>query len=294
MGELTAEVLGGPRCVLGEGPAWHAEADVLGWVDILGKQFHSATLDANGALGEVRTVDVGDHLGAAVPVASGGWLLCMGTGFAHLADDGSIAPLAQPEAAYTGEIRMNDAKCDPRGRLWAGSMAFDESQRRGTLYRVGLDGAVTAMVAPVGVSNGLGWTPDLRTMFYADTGDNTISAFPFEAEAGSLGERRVIFRGSGDARPDGMSTDDSGEIWAAFWDSGTIRHLDGAGADVSVVRVPVQRTSSCCFAGPNRDLLVITTGQLGDDDDPDAGRLFVVRPGVTGPAATAFAGTLPR
>lgn len=294
MGDLTADVLGGPRCVLGEGPAWDAVNGVLGWVDILGRRFHRAMLDADGTLGEVRTVDVDGDLGAAVPVASGGWLLCIGTGFAHLAEDDTITLLAQPEAAAAGDIRMNDAKCDPQGRLWAGSMAYDESQRRGTLYRVGLDGSVAPMVTPVGVSNGLGWTPDARTVFYADTGDNTISSFPFDPEAGSLGERRFIFRGSDDVRPDGLTTDDNGEIWAAFWDSGTVRHLDGAGAVQAVVRVPVRRTSSCCFAGPDRDLLVITTGRIGDDNHADAGRLFAVRPGVTGPAAAAFAGTLPR
>jgi sugar lactone lactonase YvrE len=294
--ELAAELLGGPSCQLGEGPVWHAERQELGWVDILGQALHRATIDAEGRLGEVRTITVADHLSAAVPVAEprGGWLLAVGPGFAYLGPDDTLTELAQPEADRRGANRMNDGKCDPAGRWWIGSMSYTGAPDHGSLYRVDLDGSVTAVLTGVGCSNGLGWSLDGRTMYYNDTTARTLSAFDFDPATGGLGHRRVLADHIAGFLPDGLTTDDAGGIWSASWDEGTIRHYDPAGTLVGRVRVPVQRTSSCCFAGPRRDLLVITTGRIPDQDEPDAGRLFMVRPGVTGPAATPFAGQLPR
>lgn len=290
MDQFTAELLGGPVSALAEGPVWHAEAGELAWIDILGKALHRAPFSPGGRLGEVRTTPLPGHIGAAVPVAGpvGGWLLAMEQGFSHLADDGTLRTLAQPEAESGGANRMNDAKCDPRGRWWAGSMAYDESQKgRGTLYRVDLDGSVTPMLPGRSVSNGLGWTADERTMFFADTGEPTLSTFAFDPDAGTIGERRVIVADP-DLQPDGLTMDDEDHAWAACWDGGEIRRYDTGGQLLASVRVPVSRTSSCCFVG---DLLVITTGEV--PGERDSGRLFVARPGVSGPAAVRFAGALP-
>ena len=292
----TAQLLGGPACELGEGPVWHAEAQELGWVDILGKALHRATLDAEGTLGPVRTTHVGGHLGAAVPVSGpdGGWLLAIAQGFAHLAEDGTLTPLAQPEAASGGGNRMNDAKADPRGRWWAGSMSYGESDAAGSLYRVDLDGSVTPMLTGTSVSNGLGWSPDGKAMYFNDSGTRTLSSFAFDVETGEISDQRILVRGTPESTPDGLTMDDEGCVWTALWDGGSVHRYDPDGELLEVVTVPVQRTSSCCFAGPDRDQLVITTGQVPDKPEADAGRLFVVRPGVTGPPADRFAGTLPR
>jgi sugar lactone lactonase YvrE len=89
--------------------------------------------------------------------------------------------------------------------------------------------------------------------------------------------------------PDGLCVDELDTVWSVWWDHGAVRRYDATGQLLQTVRVPVPRTSSCCFAGRNRDLLVITTGRT---DESDSGRLFVARPGVSGPAATRFAGNL--
>lgn len=293
MPTLTAAALGGPRCELGEGPTWHAQAGELLWVDILGMALHRATLSAAGELGDVRTTDVGGHLGAVVPVASGGVLLALAQGFALLADDGTITGLAQPEAASAGANRMNDAKCDARGRWWAGSMAYDNHAGAGTLYRVEIDGAVTTVLPDRTVANGLGWSPAGTTMYFNDSGAHTLSAYDFDGETGALSAERVLVRGTSASTPDGLTTDDDDTVWTAWWDGGAVRRYDGAGRLLAQVRVPVQRTSSCCFAGPDRDLLVITTGVTEGRDEPDAGRLFLARVGATGPASVPFAGALP-
>lgn len=290
MNELTAQLLGGPVCTLGEGPTWDAESQELSWVDILGHKLHRARLSADGVLGEVTTHHVPGDLGAAVRVAGGGWLLAMAQGFSFLAEDGTVTQLAQPEAKSEGAARMNDAHTDPRGRWWAGSMAYG-SGTIGSLYRVDLDGSVTAMLENVGTANGLGWSRDSRTMVFNDTGARTLTAYDYDLETGTIANPRLIAEGF---RPDGLTTDDEDTVWTANWDAHEIRHYDLSGAQLPGVRVPVQRTSSCCFAGPDRDLLVITTGVVDGKPEQDAGRLFLALPGVSGPATVRFAGELPR
>lgn len=114
----------------------------------------------------------GLHVAAALPLRAreDGWLLAAGSGFGHLAADGTVRILAEPEAAQRGVVRMNDAKCDPAGRLWAGSMGYDERPGAGSLFRVDLDGSVTRVLRDRQISNGIDWSPDARTMYYADSG----------------------------------------------------------------------------------------------------------------------------
>jgi sugar lactone lactonase YvrE len=285
-----AELLGGPVCELGEGPTWDAERQELTWVDILGRAVHRAWLDRDGRLGEVRSTELPAHVGSAIPAAGGGWILGMGPGLAHLAEDGTVERLVDL-APTDGTVRMNDAKCDAAGRWWGGSMAYDESRRVGSLYRVDLDGSAHEILTGVGVSNGLGWTADGRTMFFNDSGIETFSVFDFDAATGTPTNRRILTDGSDGFIPDGLTVDDHDTAWSVWWDHGTVRRYDPAGTLLGTVSVPVPRTSSCCFAGPDRDLLVITTGHTGE---PDSGRLFVARPGVTGPAAARFTGRFPR
>jgi sugar lactone lactonase YvrE len=116
--------------LLSEGPRWHEERHELLWVDILGCQLQRGTLSADGALERVETISVDRHVGAVAPAARGGYLLAAGTGFLYVDDTGSVHELAQPEAGRTG-VRMNDGACDPQGRFWAGTMAYDESPGAG-------------------------------------------------------------------------------------------------------------------------------------------------------------------
>lgn len=284
-----AELLGGPVCELGEGPTWDAERQELTWVDILGRAVHRAAIDRDGRLGEVHSTAVPAHVGSAIPAAAGGWILGMGPGLAHLRPDGAVEKLVEL-APTDGSMRMNDAKCDAAGRWWGGSMTYDETQRLGSLYRVDTDGSVHEILTGVGVSNGLGWTADGRTMFFNDSGAETFSVFDFDAATGIPTNRRVLTDGSDGYVPDGLTVDDHDTVWSVWWDNGTVRRYDAAGTLLATVTVPVRRTTSCCFAGPDLDMLVITTGRL---DEPDSGRLFVARPGVTGPAATRFTGRFP-
>jgi sugar lactone lactonase YvrE len=193
---------------------------------------------------------------------------------------------------------MNDGACDPQGRFWAGSMAYDESKVAGSLYRMDLDGSVHRVLTGVGVSNGLGWSPDARTMYHADSGTYRITAYPFDPGDGSLGAGRTfVATEPAEGACDGLAVDDEGGVWTALWDGGVVRRYAPDGRLVTELLLPVSRPTACCFVGPTRDLLVITSAAAGlppqrQRAEPDAGRLFGCRVAVTGPPAVAYAGSL--
>lgn len=284
--------------VHGEGPTWDADRQELLWVDITRGQVRRATVSAEGALAEVGVHRGGDAVGVVVPAADGGWLLGADGGFTHLSPTGGATVLVELAAeGPAANTRMNDGAVDPAGRFLAGTMAFDESPGAGSLYRVDLDGSVHTVLRDLTVSNGIEWTADGRTVFLADSGAATVTAYPYDVATGEFGEGRVVIDLSDDdaGAPDGLTVDDEDHLWVAVWGGGQVRRYTPAGEQVAVVTVPAANTSSCAFAGPARDLLVISTSTQGLTDadraaQPDAGRLFTARPGVTGRAAGVYRG----
>lgn len=287
--ELVAEPCSSVRVAHAEGPFWSGSR--LGWVDIpTGTLWHASY--EGGALTDARSYEVGRPLGAAVP-AEGGWLLAAGAGFYRLAEDGAVTRLTE-DLADASVIRMNDGKVDPRGRFFAGTMAYDESPGVASFYAY--DGAVREVLDGVTISNGLGWSPDHRTMYYIDTPTRRVDAFDYDEETGAVRNRRPLFEVDGD--PDGMTVDDEGLLWVAVWGGGEVRRYEPSGKLAARVRVAATNTTSCCFGGPDGGTLFITTSRQDltpeqERAEPDAGRVFHVSPGVTGPPATTFAGTLP-
>jgi sugar lactone lactonase YvrE len=284
--ELTAEPCSPVRVEHAEGPFWHANR--LGWVDIMAGRLWLAGFDGT-SLSEPQSHDVGRPLGAAVPHIGGGWVLAAGTAFYALDEDGIVAPLTG-DLADPSVVRMNDGKCDPAGRFWAGTMAYDESPGAGALYV--FDGTVRTVLTGVTISNGLGWSPDHRTMYYIDTPTGRVDAFDYDEETGDVSGRRPFAEVDGGS-PDGMTVDDEGFLWVALWGGGAVRRYDPSGRPAGTVRVPATNVTSCCFGGPGGSTLFVTTSQQGLSPDqqaaePDAGRIFRVDPGVTGPPATPF------
>ena len=161
---------------LGEGARWDAAAGELVWVDILAGVLLRAVEDGGG-LRTVAAVEIGEPLGAAAPVAGGGWLLAAGRGFRHLGPDGELTALLDTEPEG---VRMNDAAADPQGRFWAGSMADDQRPGAGRLLRCDPDGTVRVVLPAATVANGLGWSPDGRTLYHADSGLGVVTAYPVD------------------------------------------------------------------------------------------------------------------
>lgn len=285
-------------CELGEGPHWDSARRHLLWVDILGERVHVGAVSGR-AVELVRTIEVGRHVGAVVPWDRGGWLAAAAAGFIHISEDGAVTELAQPEAESPVSTRMNDGKCDPQGRFWAGSMAYDESPGAGSLYRVDLDGSVARVLDGVTISNGTGWSPDGTTMYYTDTGPGQIVAYDFDPVTGAIANPRDLLAGrAGPGAPDGVTVDSEGCIWTALWGGGAVLRLDPTGRVVGEVDVPVTQPTSCCFGGPDLDTLFITSARVGLSPDAlgtqaEAGMLLACSPGVQGLQAHSFTGELP-
>jgi sugar lactone lactonase YvrE len=271
-----------PRAgLLSEGPRWDDERGELLWVDIVGSRLHRARVGADGQLDEVASVQFDRHVGAVAPAAGGGYVLAAGPGFLFLEVSGDIVELAQPEAGRS-HVRMNDGACDPQGRFWAGTMAYDESEGAGVLYRLELDGTCTTVVTGLTISNGIGWSPDGAAMYLSDSGTATVDVFDFDPVSGDLGARRTIVEiAAAGIAPDGLTVDLAGNIWVALWGGGAVQCFSPDGSLLSTVAMPVDRPTSCAFGGPDRATLFITTAREGLDEtamarQPDAGRVFRV------------------
>ena len=280
-----------------EGPSWDARTGRLTWVDQFPGLVCVADYDATTAsLRPTRTYDVGHTVGAVVPTsgADDGWLLACASGYAHLAVDGSVTLLAQPEPALVTPMRMNDGKCDRQGRFWAGSMAWDKREGVGSLYRLDPDLTVTVALTGTTISNGMAWAPDDQHVYYIDTPTRRIDRFVVSPE-GELSSRvPVVVIEDGAGFPDGMCIDAEGCLWVALWDGYAVRRYAPDGELLAVVDVEAPQVTSCCFGGDDGRTLFVTTSQEDMDAEtrgrhPHAGKLFAVTVDVGGPPAASFA-----
>jgi sugar lactone lactonase YvrE len=285
--------------ILSEGPRWHEERQELLWVDILGRKLHRGTLATDGALERVETISFDRHIGAVAPAIGGGYVLAAGPGYLFIDDDGAVHELAQPEEGRP-DVRMNDGACDPQGRFWAGTMAYDESPGAGSLYRLELDGTCTTVLTGLTVSNGIGWSPDGTTVYLNDSGTGLLDAFRFDGDTGAISDRRTLVHieepGVG---PDGLAVDEEGGIWVALWGGAAVNRYGPDGSLLATVPMPVQRPTSCAFGGPDRSTLFVTSarndlGAAPVEDQPDAGRVFAIDGlGVRGLPCLPYRGQTP-
>ena len=289
----TPELVQDARAVLGEGPAWDAAAAELLWVDILSRRVHRYRPEDGSDI----TIEMPSHVSAVAPRAGGGFILTLRDGF-WLLDPGASVP--RPYRLINTDqpgIRFNDGKVDAAGRFWAGTMAYDLTEGAAALYRLDPDGSLTTMLQGVTISNGITWTADGRTMYYIDTPTRRIDAFDADPASGAIGGRRTVVQLPDDVAgvPDGMTIDDEGGLWVALWDGWAVHRYLPDGTRDAIVPMPVARPSSCAFGGPDLSDLYITTARPGDltevpPDQPGAGGLFRVRPGVRGIRSTPFGG----
>ncbi|MBF4621140.1 SMP-30/gluconolactonase/LRE family protein [Clavibacter sp. VKM Ac-2542] len=282
-----------------EAPLWDAARGTLLWADQYVGIVREATLDpVTLAVGPVTETHVGGPVGAVVRHADGGHVLAARDGFVRLSGDGELIPMVDVLPADGIRRRMNDGEVDPRGRLWAGSMAFDKTPGAGALYLLDR-GRATTVLEGVTISNGTAFSADGSEMLYIDTTTQQVRRFRVTDDDGSgrpgLADPEVVVEiDPADGHPDGMCVDDEGFLWVALWGGSEVRRYSPTGEHVGSVRVDAPQVSSCAFVGPDRDILLITTSQEGYSPEdsarhPRAGMLFAVRPGVTGPAASAYA-----
>ena len=290
--EVSVELLLDAHALVGEGPVWDDASGTLVWVDIMSNAVHRY----DPATGRDVAIDVGQQVGAAVlRRGRSGLVLALRDGFGMLDEGSGQVQLVAAVEADVPANRMNDGKCDPGGRFWAGTMAFKVAPGVAALYRLDPDLQVHRMLSGVTLSNGLGWSPDGRQMYYIDSTTQGVDVFDFEPSDGSLGERRrLITIPPDEGLPDGMTVDAEGGLWIALHGSGSIRRYTPDGRVDRVVRVPPTMVTCCAFGGPDLTDLYITTMSLGLSEErrraqPLAGGLFRCRPGVRGLPPHRFA-----
>jgi sugar lactone lactonase YvrE len=215
----TVDVLVRETASLGEGPCWSVALQRLLWLDIDGGLLHVTEPET----GRDATHDVGPGVGVIASRADGTVALARRDAFLLTSLDGAAPhPLADIPSAHD-EV-MNDGACDPAGRFWAGTYAAGERPGGGRLYRLDPDGAVRAVLRGVTLSNGLGWSPDHRVMYYVDSATQGIDTFAFDAATGTIADRRPWVRiAPEDGLPDGLAVDHDGGVWIALWGGRAVR-----------------------------------------------------------------------
>jgi sugar lactone lactonase YvrE len=290
MSGVLAQLAFDARAGLGEGALWDWRSGMLVSVDILAGR----VLVNDPGDGSSRSINVGQPVSAVMLRGIDGLLLAVRDGFATLdLENGAVESLVPVESDNPAN-RMNDAACDPRGRCFAGTMAFDTSPGAGTLYRLDHDLSVHPVLDGLSISNGLGWSPSGSVMYHIDSPAGGVDAYDFDERTGALANRRrQVDTDPSWGLPDGLTVDAAGGIWVAFWGGSAVRRFGPEGDLSETIELPAANATRPAFGGERLDQLYVTTAQLdpGAGVDGDlGGAIFVLEPGVCGMRASVFSG----
>ncbi len=278
---------------LGEGPIWVPEEKALYWLDIKNSlvfRFYPST-------GKHESFAIEVPITALAMRDSGGFVAATYKGFAFWnLQDQELHFIADPEADQR-DVVFNDGAVDRQGRFWAGTVnPSNPEAREGCLHRLDPDGHVHKMDSGFMEPNGMGWSPDSRTMYFTDSVDRVIWAYDYDPTAGAISNRRPFVElPEEEGLPDGLAVDSEGYVWSAQWDGWKLSRYDPSGKREREVQLPVQQVTSFAFVGENLDELYITSAwiMLNDEkrkEQPWAGDLLRIRVDVRGLAEPKFAG----
>lgn len=284
----------------GEGPHWDEATQTLFFIDNLGKK----VVSWNYRTKEVQMIQLEKVLGFIIPRAKGGHVIGYGKTISVI-DWNSKNVSVITEVDKTVDTRMNDGKCDARGRLWFGTMGADRlpempEKEQGSLYCLYTDGTVKKHMEKVTISNGLAWSSDNKRMYYIDSIPGKVYGMDYDVETGTFTNQKVIvdFKALGTlGLPDGMTVDTEDKIWVACYDGAKVVRFDpDTGKQLMCIDFPAKRITSCCFGGPNYDELFVTCGRSGATEQelkdlPLSGSLFrVTGLGLKGSKPNIFEG----
>lgn len=278
--------------LLGESPVWCPVDHVLYWVDIKRPAIHLF----HPATGHCKTWAMQEEVTAIGLRQGGGAIVSLRSSLATFDfHTGEVSKLSGEILSHP-DMRFNDGRCDRRGRFWVGSLHEARQPETASLYRFDPDGRRTEMVTGITVSNGIAWSLDNRVMYFADSWTRTIFSFDFDLDSGSLHNQRIfVSLPEGAGAPDGATVDAEGFLWSATFDGGCVTRYAPDGRTDRVIKVPVQRPTSCIFGGEDLSILYVTSASMGLTerqriDAPLAGGLFAVDAGVRGLPEPQFAG----
>lgn len=281
------------KATLGEGPMWHARRKKLYWVDILEKKLH----EFDPPTGRDRAFNAGQFVGCVAARKKGGLMLGLQHGFAYFNfRTRKVRRLCDPDASRPNN-RLNDGKCDPAGRFWAGTMDLDAKADQGSLFCLDTNLRVRRVLRTLAIPNGMAWSLDTQTMFFIDSGLQVVWAFDYDRDTGRVSNRRAVIRIPKRAGvPDGMTIDAEGMLWVALWGGGrVVRWNPQTGKLLQTISLPISLVTSCAFGGSNLDVLFITSARISLRKpallrEPLAGGVFRAHTGVNGIADYPFAG----
>jgi sugar lactone lactonase YvrE len=268
------------RDILGEGLLWSPRQAALFWTDIIGRKLWRLALADNA----VTHWGLPEMIGWVVERAAGGMIAGLQSGFHRLAlDPLALDLIADPEPGLPAN-RLNDAKADAQGRIWAGTMPVhagppDTWPATGSLYRFDPDGAISRHDSGITIANGPAFSPDGRTLYHTDSARRTVYRFALHDD-GSLGPRQVhiAFDGRSGA-PDGMTCDREGGLWIAFYGGSRVERFHPDGRSDRAIALPTPQITNVAFAGAGLTRMFATSAGDGRPDDPFGGALFELDPG---------------
>jgi sugar lactone lactonase YvrE len=273
------------RDTLGEGPLWSERENALYWTDILGHRLNRYSL-ANDT---VTSWAMPGYVGWVIEREAGGLVVGMDRQVVLVTSEGAIAGVVAELQEEPRDNRVNDAKADAMGRIWAGTMPVSADRPTGSLYRIDLDLSVHRVDRSYTIANGPAIAPDGRFMYHTDTALRTIYKYDI-SDSGELAPRTpfIVFENDW-GNPDGMTCDADGCLWVACWGSGSVMRFAPDGGREAVISLPVSQLTSCTFAGAALDRMFVTSAAMGSDE-PHAGALFEIDPGCTGLQTHSFRG----
>lgn len=294
MTEDRFDIVSPLRCMLGEGPVWDAGSQRIYWIDIIKGEIH--LFDPLSKT--TRTCRIQQPVGSIALRANGGMIGALESGFAFIDFDREILEeIVDPEQKMPNN-RFNDGKCDPAGRFWAGTMNLDEKSPTGNLYMLDMDLTATLKITDVKISNGMAWDTSSDTFYYIDSPTSKVMAYDFNLWTGEISRKRAVIHIPGHmGYPDGMTIDEEGMLWIAFFEGwGVCRWNPHNGKLLERIKLPVSKVTSCCFGGRLLNEFYITTAKVHLNDSqlkeqPLAGALFVISDfGFRGRPAHTFGG----
>ncbi len=275
---MQPELIADYNCVVGEGPLWHPDEQAVYWVDIpQGRLFRY-----DPASGEHSQIFEGPQIGGFTIQDDGSLLLFMERGAIAVLRNGSLDYIIR-EIPAERETRFNDVCADPAGRVFCGTMPAPDHP--GSLYRLDPDGALTQVLTGIGISNGIGFAPDRKRMYYTDSPTHNIYIFDYDIATGEISNRRVfVHTGESDGIPDGMTVDAEGYVWSARWDGSSLVRYSPQGEQDRRIWFPARKVSSVIFGGADYTDMYITTagGKDKPAEGPGAGGLYRLNLGIQG------------
>lgn len=280
MADVRPTLIADYACHVGEGPLWHPEQKRLYWVDILqGRMFRY-----DPATGDHELCYEGQPIGGFTLQEDGKLLLFMSRGTVKTWDNGRLETVID-EIPEELDNRFNDVIADPEGRVFCGVMSTPN--RAGRLYRLDPDRSIRTILDGCGTSNGMGFTLDLKQMYYTDSSEPFLSIrrFDYDRATGEISNPTLFHKRAPDTgKPDGMTVDAEGYVWSALWDGQALVRLAPDGSMVQRIDFPVPKVSCITFGGDDYTDMYVTTagGHLREKDGPEAGALYHLNLGIAG------------